>query len=198
MGVDIIMEQFLLSISNYKILATLMAFMSIVLETFFPILPLLAIVMTNSFVLGMWLGFLVSWIGSSIASVILYLIANKCSEIKILNKYKNSQKIEKIINWIKKQGFNTIFISYACPFIPDFLVTVASGFTSVNIKDFTLGMISGKFVMFLLISYVGEDITELLTSPIKIIVLSFAIMISWVVGQIINRKIDNSNLLNDK
>lgn len=187
------MEQLIYSVSNHKLIAMVIAFATVSVETFLPLLPLLAIVVANSIVLGMWLGFLVSWVGSSIASVLLYYFANKFSKARFFEKYKSSEKTLKIINWIKRQGFNTIFISYACPFIPDFLITIASGFTSLSIRDYILGMVSGKFVMFLLISYVGEDVNELLTSPTKIIILSLAIMISWMVGQNINRKIQKNN-----
>lgn len=187
------MEQLIYSVSNHKLIAMVIAFATVSIETFLPLLPLLAIVVANSIVLGMWLGFLVSWVGSSIASVLLYYFANKFSKARFFEKYKSSEKTLKIINWIKRQGFNTIFISYACPFIPDFLITIASGFTSLSIRDYILGMVSGKFVMFLLISYVGEDVNELLTSPTKIIILSLAIMISWMVGQNINRKIQKNN-----
>lgn len=187
------MEQLIYSVSNHKVLAAIIAFITIAIETFLPLLPLIAIVLANSFVLGMWLGFLVSWIGSSISSIILYYFANKFSRLKFIRRYQKNEKILNIIKWIQKQGFNFIFISYACPFIPDFLITIASGFASVNIKDFILGMISGKFVMFLLISYVGDDITELLNNPIKIILLSFVVMLSWLVGQNINKKISKDN-----
>lgn len=189
------MEQLVYSLSNHKVLATIIAFISIAMETFLPLLPLIAIVLANSFVLGMWLGFLVSWLGSSIAAIILYYIANKFSTVKFIKRCINNEKSLRIIKWIQKQGFNTMFISYACPFIPDFLITIASGFTSVDIKDFILGMISGKFVMFLLISYVGDDMTELLNNPAKIIILSVGIMLSWIVGQNINKIINKEDFI---
>ena len=87
-----------------------------------------------------------------------------------------------------------IFISYVCPFIPDFLITIASGITGVDIKNFSLGMIIGKFVMFLLISYVGEDISEFFTNPIKIIVFTLAISISWIIGKSVNKKIHHVDI----
>lgn len=189
------MEQLVYSLSNHKVLATIIAFISIAMETFLPLLPLIAIVLANSFVLGMWLGFLVSWLGSSIAAIILYYIANKFSTVKFIKRCINNEKSLRIIKWIQKQGFNTMFISYACPFIPDFLITIASGFTSVDIKDFILGMISGKFVMFLLISYVGDDMTEFLNNPAKIIILSVGIMLSWIVGQNINKIINKEDFI---
>lgn len=183
------MEQILYSLSDYKILAIVAGFIIIGIETFIPVLPLVAIVLANVFILGMWLGFFVSWAGSSIASILLYLLSYKFSKHNRFKKYKQNEKINKIIIWIKKQGFTSIFASYSCPFIPDFLITIASGFVQFDFKSFASGMIFGKFVMFLMISYVGEDIGSFFSSPTKIIVFSISIIISWIIGNNVNKKI---------
>lgn len=183
------MEKLLYLLSDYKLLAIIAGFIIIGLETFLPVLPLVAIVMANAFVLGMWLGFLVSWSGSAIASMLLYYLANKGSKIYFFERYKLSNKTQKVIEWIKRQGFNTIFISYACPFIPDFLITITSGFAGLDFKNFGSGMVCGKFVMFLLISYVGQDIVGFFSNPIKILSLLMAITLSWTIGKNINNKI---------
>ena len=192
------MEQILYSLADYKILAIIAGFIIIAVETFLPVLTLLARVVANAFVLGMWMGFLVSWIGSSVASILLYYLANKFSKSSFFKRYQDSEKLNKITRWIKKQGFNSIFISYACPFIPDFLITVASGFSGLDLKTFASGMVCGKFVMFLLISYVGEDINHFFSQPIKIVVFSSAILASWIVGQHINNKIHKIEVKNKK
>ncbi|MEF9990645.1 MAG: VTT domain-containing protein [Romboutsia sp.] len=183
------MDKILYSLADYKILAMVAGLLIVGLETFIPIIPVLAIVVANAFILGMWLGFLVSWVGSAIASILLYYLANRFSQSNLFERYKNEQKTQKIIMWIQKQGFNTIFISYSCPFIPDFLITITSGFTSLDIKTFISGMVCGKFVMFLLVSYVGEDIVSFFSNPTKIVVLIVAILLSWIVGQNVNKKI---------
>lgn len=183
------MERILYSIADHKLLAAVIGLLLVAVETFAPVLPLLAIVLANAFVLGMWKGFLVSWVGSSIASIALYYVAKKFSTIKFFTKYEKNIKIIKIKSWIKKQGFNSIFISYVCPFIPDFLITITSGFVGFDIKTFISGMVCGKFVMFLLLSYIGEDIGDLFYNPKKIVIFTLAILISWIVGKRVNNKI---------
>ncbi len=51
------MEQILYSLTDYKVLAIIVGFILIAVETFLPVLPLIAIVVANAFVLGMWMGF---------------------------------------------------------------------------------------------------------------------------------------------
>ncbi len=183
------MEQILYSLASYKVLALIVGFFIMAVETFIPVIPLMAIILANVFILGMWMGFFVSWIGSSIGSILLYCLSSKFSKIKFLKKYEERKSVKDIIKWIQKQGFSMIFISYVCPFIPDFLITLAAGFTRLDFKTFALGMMFGKFVMFLLISYVGEDVTEFFTNPMKIIIFTVSIFISWIIGKKINNKI---------
>lgn len=192
------MEQLLYLLSDYKLLAIIAGFIIIGLETFLPILPLVAIVMANAFVLGMWLGFFVSWIGSVFASMLLYYIANKCSRMYFFEEYKKKNITKKVLKWIKEQGFNTIFISYSCPFIPDFLITITSGFAGLDFKSFGSGMICGKFVMFLLISYVGQDIVGFFSNPIKILLLTIVVTLSWIIGKKINDKIHKTETRKDR
>ena len=188
------MQQILYSISDYKILTIIFGFLIMIVETFIPIIPLTALIVANVFILGMWRGFFVSWLGSSLGSILLFYIAIKLSNINFINRYKKNEYTKKVIKFIKKQGFSIIFISYLCPFIPDFLITIASGFADIDIKTFSLGMIIGKFLMFLFISYVGEDIIGFFTSPFKVILFIVAICISWLIGKIVNNKINHINI----
>lgn len=51
--------------------------------------------------------------------------------------------------------------------MPGCLVTIASAFGK-RFKDFVPAMLAGKFVMFIVISYVASDIEGFITSPLKI------------------------------
>lgn len=183
------MEQLLYSVSEYKILAGVIAFLVTAIESFIPILPLVAIILLNVFLFGMWIGFFISWAASSSAAVILYVLASKFSKLKIFDKYRQKFSDKKIFTYIKKQGFSIIFITYVCPFISDFLINILSGFVNLDIKTFISGMLVGKFVMFLFISYVGNDVQGFFQDPIKVILLSMFILISWMIGRNMNNKI---------
>lgn len=183
-----LVEHILYSVAQYKILSAFIAFLLTAIESFIPVLPLVAIILANSIIFGMWLGFFISWAGSCIAAILLYYCAKKLSKLKIFDKYRNRPKNEKLTAFIKKQGFSMIFITYVCPFISDFLITVVSGLVKFDIKTFVSGMVCGKFVMFLFISYVGEDIEGFFKNPLKIILFTMFILSSWIIGKKINNK----------
>lgn len=186
-------EQLLYSVAEHKGIAAIIAFFLAAVESFIPVLPLVAMILANAIIFGMWMGFFISWAGSCIAAIILYFIAKKFSTLKIFDKFRKKLNNQKLKKYIEKQGFSMIFISYLCPFISDFLITILSGFTNFDIKTFISGMVCGKFIMFLFISYVGEDIGSFLSSPFKIILFSLFILGSWMIGKEVNKKMHKDN-----
>ena len=48
--------------------------------------------------------------------------------------------------------------------------------------------------MFLLISYIGEDLDKVLQEPIKVVVFALAVIISWILGRKINNRIHTGNV----
>ncbi|MGL5753080.1 MAG: TVP38/TMEM64 family protein, partial [Paraclostridium sp.] len=125
-------------------------------------------------------------------TTLLFLIATRFSHITIFEKIRND-KIDKVIHWIKEQGFPTLFIAYSCPFIPGCLVTIASGISRKDIYSFVPAMASGKFVMFMVASYIGDDISGFIQSPIKIVFVAILVFISFIIGRKINAKIENKH-----
>ena len=98
-------------VKDYWFLAFITAILATFLESFIPALPLIAIVIANSMVLGLGIGLITSIIGSCTGTTILFLLASKFSDIKLLEKIRNN-KIDTAINWVKEQGFSTLFIDF--------------------------------------------------------------------------------------
>lgn len=179
-------------VRDYWVLVFIMAIFATFLESFIPALPLMAIVIANSMMLGLGMGLLASTVGSCVGTSILFLLAKKFSHLKVLEKIRND-KIDKVINWIKEQGFVTLFIAYSCPFIPGCLVTIASGISGKDLYSFVPAMASGKFVMFMVASYIGNDLTGFIKSPIKIIFVAILVIVSFIIGRKINARIESKH-----
>ncbi|WP_250676026.1 TVP38/TMEM64 family protein [Paraclostridium ghonii] len=184
------MENIIYSLQEYKLLVAAVGFIIIIVETFIPALPLAVIVGANTFVLGITLGFSISWIGSVLGSIVLFLISAKLSYSERIKRI-NNEKIEKFKRWVKKQGFSMMFIVYLCPFIPDFLITITAGISKMKLSNFVPGMALGKFIMFFVISYIGNDIKTFITDPLKIVSLMVLVLVFWLLGNKVNKRINS-------
>ncbi|MEN2256893.1 VTT domain-containing protein [Paraclostridium benzoelyticum] len=159
------------------------------LESFIPALPLMGIVVANSVMMGWVFGLLGSVVGSCTGTYLLFLLSNKFSHIKIFERIENN-KVDRAINWVKHQGFATLFIAYSCPFIPGCLVTIACGVSNKSRESFVPAMISGRILMFLIASYIGNDLLGFIHSPMRIIFVAALTIISFLVGRKINTRIE--------
>ncbi|MBC5997909.1 TVP38/TMEM64 family protein [Romboutsia ilealis] len=176
---------------DYWFLTMIVGLFSTFIESFLPILPLVAIVTVNAAVFGLGMGLVVSWIGSGLGTLALFLIVSKFSDNKFINKYRNG-KTQKIVEKVRSKGFKLLFIAYACPFMPACLVTISSALCKSEFKHFATAMLSGKFIMFVVVSYIGSDIRGFITNPIKIIIFSLIVLLAWMIGNKVNSSFDHS------
>lgn len=180
---------------DYWFLTMVVGVFSTFIESFLPVLPLVAIVTINAAVFGMGIGLIISWIGSGLGTILLFSIVTKLSDSDFINKYRN-EKTNKIVKKLNEKNFKLLFIAYACPFIPTCLVTIASGLCKLDKKIFLSSMLSGKFIMFIVISYIGSDIKGFITNPLKIILFGVIVFIAWTIGNRVNKNIE-ANSEND-
>ena len=182
--------QALLDLSKYYwSLSMIVGLLSCFIESFLPILPLVAIVGANAMIFGLWGGFIISWIGSGLGTLALFLLIRKYNDNKLFKKIKN-KKIEKAILWMNRQGFKLLFIAYSCPFVPSFLVTITSAFCKKEVSEFLPAMLAGKFVMFLVICYPASDLGGFLRSPMKIALFIILVFLSWKIGSKVNTDLE--------
>ena len=104
-------------VNDYWLLSIIVGFTSVFIESFLPILPLIAIVTANAALFGMYPGLIISWIGSTSGTICLFFFIKKISNNRVVNLVKN-EKVEKAIHWIEEKGFILLFLAYACPFLP--------------------------------------------------------------------------------
>ncbi|MEG2017719.1 MAG: VTT domain-containing protein [Clostridium sp.] len=180
---------------NNFILTFAIGFLAAFSEPFFSPLPIIGIVVTNSILLGFLPGLTASILGSLLGSIILFTLCNKFGNSKLMKKLNNS-KVNTISHWIREQGFMPMTICYACPFIPDILITIASGISKKSFQKFFPGLVCGKLIFFSVTSYIGNDLMGFITNPIKIVIVLAIIFIAFILGRRVSNKIELSGETN--
>ena len=176
-------------VNDYWLLSIVVGMTSVFVESFLPILPLVAIVTANAVLFGMIPGLVISWIGSSAGTICLFFIVRKISNRKFI-KLLTNEKVEKAIDWVEEKGFKLLFLAYACPFLPACVVTISQGIAKRDFADFIPAVVAGKLVMFFIVSYIGKDIFWFITNPFKVCVLLIITFIAWKMGNKLNKDLD--------
>lgn len=113
-------------------------------------IPYIPVVIVAATILNPFLVSLVVGLGSAIGELTGYLAGASGGGV-----IKDNPKFKKIEGYMKKYGVWTVFFLSV---VPSFLIDVAgiiSGATSVPVYKFLLAAWAGKFVRYLIITYVG-------------------------------------------
>ena len=184
-------------VNDYWILSVIVGMTSVFIESFLPFLPLVALVTANAALFGMIPGLVISWIGSSAGTICLFFIVKKISN-KRFRKFLTNEMVEKAVDWVESKGLKLLFLAYACPFLPACVVTISQGLAKRDMAEFISAVISGKLVMFFIVSYIGKDIFGFITNPFKVSALVLITFIAWKIGNKLNKDLDQYNKVDEK
>lgn len=158
-----------------------------IIEAFFPILPLVAIVIINVGAFGFFFGYLYSWIGNCLGSFLLFLFIRKVGGSKIEKKISNSN-YKTTLEKIKRKNLTVLFFLYCFPFTPSFLISGTAALANMNTKRFLLIMIPSKFVMILSLAFIGANVSSFFKNPLKSVVyILLILLLNYIFKRIFER-----------
>lgn len=191
---DLIME-IVNSLVNYiQVYGPWLGFVIIVLESILPFLPLFVFIALNVEAFGAILGFIISWSATIMGCLISYfffkyLVGNKLD--KFLNKSKKKkEKINRVINAIRKVKFSTLVLIMALPFSPAFAINIACGVTNVNLKKFFLALLISKVSIIYFWGFIGTSLLDSLLDVTKLIKVIIMLLIAFIFSKFIMKKYD--------
>jgi uncharacterized membrane protein YdjX (TVP38/TMEM64 family) len=184
-------EDILEILESYEALGPLPGVVIPLLESFLPILPLVVIIIANAAAYGLWKGFLFSWLGVIIGSLIVFLLTRRYGQ-KFSNYIQRKYpKGKNFFQWIEKKGFTPIFVLSCFPFSPSFVINIVSGLSKVPIRTFLLASTLGKAFMIFLVSLVGYDVFSVLKHPWKLILTISLFFMVWIIGKSLELRFKN-------
>lgn len=185
-------ENILELIKKYRSFGPIPGVVLPMLEAFLPFLPLVVFVVANASAFGLWLGFLVSWIGTVTGSLLVFLIFRNYGQKKLLRfLYKNKQ-VQKLMEWVDRHGFGPLFLLLCFPFTPSAIVNIVAGLSKISRGQYALALMGGKLVMIFTISFIGYDVVSLIHKPVRTAIMAGVIFILWLVGKRIEARLNKS------
>lgn len=172
---------------QYRALGPFIGLLFPFIESFIPFLPLFVFVVANASAYGFWLGFLLSWIGTSLGSYVVFLIIRKYGRKQLLRFITNKRRVQKLIRWVDRNGFAPLFLFLCFPFTPSALVNLVAGLSDLKKRHYFITLLAGKFVMILMVSFIGYDLRALLTQPIRTTIMVSLIALLWFIGKRIEK-----------
>lgn len=153
-------------VAQHPLIGLLIGTLMAMIESFFPPIPLIAIVTANLLVFGYFLGALISWIGTVIGTIGVFFFVQRFLLHRFDHFRMKHPKVDHSFVWIKEKGFIPIVVLYIFPLTPSFMVSGLAALAGVKRKDFVFSVIIGKFFMILSLSAIGYSFESFFTKPL--------------------------------
>ena len=124
-------------------------------ESFFPPLPLIAIVALNVAAHGGLFGFVYSWVGVMLGGTIMFLFWRRLIKRFFWKVASRSQKLEKAEQWVSRFDVSSLFMLSVLPFTPSSFMHFAFGISDFDEKRYLITMLLGKGVMVAMMALFG-------------------------------------------
>ena len=159
-------ETLLDSFGNLGPIAPIMLAM---VESFFPPLPLIAIVALNVAAHGGILGFLYSWAGVALGGSIMFLFWRRVVKCFFWKFASRSPKLEKAQQWVNRFDTSSLFMLALLPFAPSSFMHLAFGISDFDEKRYLITMLLGKGVMIAMMAVFGQSLVSSMKNPLYLV-----------------------------
>ncbi|MFD2042730.1 TVP38/TMEM64 family protein [Ornithinibacillus salinisoli] len=184
-------------LNDYERLGPLPGILLPFIEAFLPFLPLVVFVLGNAAAYGLLEGFLLSWAGSSLGAILVFLIIRNLGDKRMFLAVRRNKQVKKVTAWLERHGFGPLFLLMCFPFSPSSVINVVSGLSKISIQQFILAVIFGKAVMIFSISYIGSSIVSFAQNPMETIIVGIVIVLFWIVGKYLEKRLQRKALQSD-
>ena len=138
-------------------------------ESFFPPLPLIAIVALNVAAHGGLFGFVYSWVGVMLGGTLMFLFWRRVLKQFFWKFASRSQKLEKAEQWVSRFDVSSLFMLSVLPFTPSSFMHFAFGISDFDEKRYLLTLLVGKAVMVAMMALFGQSLVSSMKNPVYLV-----------------------------
>ena len=138
-------------------------------ESFFPPLPLIAIVALNVAAHGGLFGFVYSWVGVMLGGTLMFLFWRRVLKQFFWKFASRSQKLEKAEQWVSRFDVSSLFMLSVLPFTPSSFMHFAFGISDFDEKRYLITMLLGKGVMVAMMALLGQSLVSSMKNPVYLV-----------------------------
>ena len=138
-------------------------------ESFFPPLPLIAIVALNVAAHGGLFGFVYSWVGVMLGGTLMFLFWRRVLKQFFWKFASRSQKLEKAEQWVSRFDVSSLFMLSVLPFTPSSFMHFAFGMSDFDEKRYLITMLLGKGVMIAMMAVFGQSLVSSMKNPLYLV-----------------------------
>lgn len=161
----------------------------IILESIIPALPLGVFIAFNMIAFGNIIGFLISWLSTSLGCLLSYFFFKNIVGKKMDKVVKRYPKVAKPLKAVKSISFSNLVLIIALPFSPAFLINIACGLSKTELKKFISAILIGKLSIVYFWGFISKSLLESITDVKTLVIVATLLSISYIISKLINKKL---------
>ncbi|MEA5017468.1 MAG: VTT domain-containing protein [Erysipelotrichaceae bacterium] len=182
------LEFWLSLLRGFKAAGPLYPIILTMIEAFFPILPLVAIVAFNVASHGYLWGFIYSWLGSVLGAFLVFSFFKRLRNYALMQRIIGKNKINRVLTWVAKQNMLVLFVLSTLPFTPSSLINISFGLAKYKSRDFLITIFLAKIIMISSLAFFGNTLVFNWDRPLLIIIAIIMMIGLYLLSIYINHK----------
>lgn len=181
------LDKIVIYIQNAGDIGAFISCMLIVIESIFPVLPLMVFITINFLVFGRLIGFFVSWLFTIIGCIISYFIFKKGFGNKFEHLTENKELLKKYKRIFKDISLGKLTLLISIPFAPAFMINIASGLVKMDFKKYFVSLLIGKVALVYFWGFIGSSFVQSIKNPNILIKIFIIMLIAYIISYIVSK-----------
>lgn len=157
-------------ILSYGVWAPIISISLMTLQSMVPLVPGLAITITNAWIFGWQWGAVYSWLGALLGATLDFGLARWYGR-PLVERIIRTQQLDVFDNFFQKHGIIAVFITRLTPIVPFKVVSYGAGLTTISLCQFIFATGIGQSPAIILYSILGQNLVKNLFATAVITVL---------------------------
>lgn len=179
-------ETWIQLLNQYKELGLIIPILLALIESFIPVLPLIGIVAINITAHGFIIGFLTSYLGNVIGSIIVFYFFRGVIKRFFLDRFYHGKRLAQILHWVENQTPFLLFLLSCLAFTPSAFINMSFGLSGYRKRQFLISIALGKFIMILSLSLFGQSLSFIQNQPMFIILSLVLLIVVYFLSKYLN------------
>lgn len=156
-------------LNRYEDLGPLASVILAMVESFFPPLPLIAIVALNVAAHGGLLGFVYSWAGVALGGCLVFLFWRRIVKRFFWRYASRFAMLQKAQRWVSRFDTASLFMLALLPFTPTAFLHLAFGISDFDERRYLITLLGAKAVMVGTMALFGHSVVSSLRNPLYLL-----------------------------
>lgn len=146
-------------ILSYGLWAPVTSIALMTVQSMVPLVPGLAITITNAWIFGWEYGALYSWLGALAGAALDFGIARWYGR-PVVEKFVRPKYLDLTDQFFKRHGVLAVFVTRLTPVIPFKVISYGAGLTAISFRQYVMATGIGQTPAIALYSYLGQHLSR--------------------------------------